>query len=1123
MSESFAKQNSTKIWKWIGVLLFLFSIFVGLGMKAQPVHAADITSSVSGTGAGDALYNNEPINKVDFADWDKYGTYKLTYNYTIASGTTVNPGDTAQVTLPSGTTFSQDLSFPIKATDGTVIGTFSAKSGSTFGHITFNDYYSKYNNDMKGTININVSGSKTHGSKSSDYIGKNGWAWNGDFFGKTYGLDENGRYQYAEWDTKINPNKKSIVDAVITDELQDTTKQKILIDPDTNKPVLRLTDESGKEIPSSEYSITYTPSDQPTKIQIKWNGTLDKSVNLLYLVKVTDPTYVNSGDATTLNNDINITGTTKDDGSGGGGKNINVNGKSTGTLTLGGDGSGGGSDFSINVKKLWKNVPNEDALPKQIQAVLYNNGTKTDKVLTLNKSNNWQGTFDNLFKTDAKGDPITYTVAEVAVPEGYIGTTAPQKVDSTTNTATLTNTYNATSLKVNKVWKGIPDGVDKPSSVSVSLLANGEATGKTLTLNSGNNWSDEFTGLPKTDDSGKTIIYTVKEATVDGYTSAQTTKDGSVTLTNTYIPKKTSIKVHKEWTGIPDGKDKDRSVIAVLYKNGKETDQTLTLDKNNNWTGTFGNLPVTDENGGKITYTVEEKAVPKGYTTSTPGPRAVKDGKVTLVNKYTPGKTSINVHKKWTGVPSGVTTPKVTVTLFKNGNATDQKLTLDSQNNYSGKFDNLPITDDNGKTITYTVEKTAVDGYKADQKGQVAVKDGVVTLTNEYIPKQTKITVKKLWKGVPSDSDKRSITAVLYANGVRTDKTVELNANNNWTAEFTNLPVTDKNGKTITYTVAEKSVPDGFTTTTSGLQPVKNGVVTLVNEYVPHKTSVTVNKVWHGVPNGVDTPQIVVTLFANGKSTGKTLTLDSQNGYLGIFDNLPTTDSDGNAITYTVEDNGYTSTTTGQRAVINGAVTFVNVFVPKDTSIKVVKQWSGVPSGTVPPSIIARLYANGKATDKTVTLDASNHYSASFDNLPETDADGKTIVYTVSEIKVPSGYTSNTVGPQPVKDGVVTLKNQRTPVTPDNPKNPKTPKTPTTPGKPDKISSSQTPSKVTTKSSNGHHKKNTKTPTPVNAQKEKLPQTGDKAKQEIALTVVGIVMGALLIAWRFVGIDRKTK
>ncbi len=160
-------------------------------------------------------------------------------------------------------------------------------------------------------------------------------------------------------------------------------------------------------------------------------------------------------------------------------------------------------------------------------------------------------------------------------------------------------------------------------------------------------------------------------------------------------------------------------------------------------------MPVTDENGGKITYTVEEKAVPKGYTTSTPGPRAVKDGKVTLVNKYTPGKTSINVHKKWTGVPSGVTTPKVTVTLFKNGNATDQKLTLDSQNNYSGKFDNLPITDDNGKTITYTVEETAVDGYKADQKGQVAVKDGVVTLTNEYIPKQTKITVKKLWKGVP--------------------------------------------------------------------------------------------------------------------------------------------------------------------------------------------------------------------------------------------------------------------------------------------------------------------------------------------------------------------------------------
>ncbi len=57
-----------------------------------------------------------------------------------------------------------------------------------------------------------------------------------------------------------------------------------------------------------------------------------------------------------------------------------------------------------------------------------------------------------------------------------------------------------------------------------------------------------------------------------------------------------------------------------------------------------------------------------------------------------------------------------------------------------------------------------------------------------------------------------SIHRVLYANGVpnRQDRRIELPIITGL-AEFTNLPVTkNKNGKTITYTVAEKSVPDGL-------------------------------------------------------------------------------------------------------------------------------------------------------------------------------------------------------------------------------------------------------------------------------------------------------------------------
>ena len=803
--------------------------------------------------------------------------------------------------------------------------------------------------------------------------------------------------------------------------------------------------------------------------------------------------------------------------------------------------------------KTWKGVPDKITTPS-ITAVLYQtvteNGkevtTPTGKTIELTKANGYAGAFSNLPQVDDQGRTIKYSVSEKSIPTGYTSTTDKQSPDKN-GVVNLVNEYTAhkTSVSVNKDWQGVPDNVKTPS-ITVNLYANGKKIDD-KTLNSQNGYSTRFDNFPETDDNGKTIDYTVSESTVDGYKlTNDTTKNGQVKvvngkvkLTNQYIPKQTKITVKKTWKGIPKGVDRKKlSIQAVLYANGKATKQTVTLNYANKWSADFTDLPLTDSQGKQIKYTVAEKSLPDGYTTTTSGQqKANKDGLVKLVNEYVAHKTSIKVNKNWAGVPDGVKTPSVTVTLYANGKSTNDKLTLDSQNGYSGEFKNLPETDSKGQTIKYTVVESQVSGYKSDNSGQIKVVDGKVTLTNHYIPKQTKITVKKIWKGVPtSDTRDRSIEAVLYANGKATTKTVTLNAANNWTADFTGLPVTDENGKTIVYTVAEKSVPAGYTTSTSGLQPVKNGVVTLVNDYVPNKTSVTVNKIWQGVPKGMNTPSITVTLYANGKPTDKTITLDSSNGYLGRFENLPETDDQGNKITYTVVEtavNGYTSTTTGQQVVKDGAVTLVNVFVPKKTSIKVVKEWSGVPDGTVAPSITATLYANGKATDQVVTLDSSNDYTATFDNLPETDADGNPIIYTVAETKIPDGYTSSTTGQQSVKDGVVTLKNTHTP---DTPVTPVTPKTPKVPGQPDKITpgthstseggeitKTPTQSGKTTQQANTTHASNPQASTPqtVTPAKGKLPQTGAKAKQEIALTVVGILLIGLLIAWKYIGLIKK--
>ncbi|WP_220095296.1 Cna B-type domain-containing protein, partial [Lentilactobacillus parafarraginis] len=372
---------------------------------------------------------------------------------------------------------------------------------------------------------------------------------------------------------------------------------------------------------------------------------------------------------------------------------------------------------------------------------------------------------------------------------------------------------------------------------------------------------------------------------------------------------------------------------------------------------------------------------------------AYSTGNVTLgVKGGGTGTNVISVKKVWKYVPNGVTKPSITATLYANGTSTKKTVTLDSKNNYADQFTDLAKNDADGNPIKYTVVEGTPDeltpnkdqpvvpaDYDADPGSQETTAGGTATLTNRYDPK-TNITVNKEWHNVPaSDKGKTpSITAVLYKNGKATSQTVELTSKNSYSDSFKDLPTIDADGKTITYTVAESQVPSGYQSTTTGPQPVKDGKVTLINDYSPKKTtSITVNKIWKGVPSGVTPPDIKATLYGyvnNKVISSQTVTFNKTKGYSHTFNKLPTADSNGNAITYKVaeqaaaDNSPYTEVTPGQLTPDkDGKVTLINQYnSKKTTSITVNKQWKDVPSGVIPPSITAILYANGKATSQTV-------------------------------------------------------------------------------------------------------------------------------------------------------------
>ena len=642
--------------------------------------------------------------------------------------------------------------------------------------------------------------------------------------------------------------------------------------------------------------------------------------------------------------------------------------------------------IDISGSKTWNDADNQDGIrPASITVKLFANGTEAaSQVVTPDEAGNWNYVFKNLPQYDAKGK-ITYTVTESAVA-GY---------ETSVSGYNITNTHKPATLDITgtKTWNDSnnQDG-KRPKSITVNLLANGIIT-DTKTVTADDNWTYSFTDLPKYA-NGQEITYTVSELTVPGYT---TTIDDNYNITNSYTPGETSASVTKIWDDA-DNQDgiRPESITVALLANGTPTNKTVTLTAANNWTQTITGLPEKAD-GEYITYTWTEVNVPEGYSLT----GTSKNEKVTtLTNTHTPELTSITGTKTWKDADNqdGKRPESITVNLFADGTKLkSQSVSADADGNWSYSFTDLPKYA-NGQEITYTVTEDAVDGYTTESDGY--------NFINTHQPETTEITGTKTWNDANNQDGKRpeSITVILLANGTeKTRQAVTADEAGNWTYTFKDLPKY-ANGQEITYTVAEEEVTD-YTTTYDGSN--------ITNSYTPGKTSATVTKIWNDAENqdGKRPESITVSLLADGKETGKTVTLSVENNWKQTISDL-SEKADGKAIEYTWTEEtlpeGYELTDNSK----NGTVTtLTNTYAPETTSITVTKTWDDADNqdGKRPESITVRLLANGEEKDsQTVTADENGNWTYSFEKLPKYEA-GKEILYTVTEDAV-ADYTTEITG-----------------------------------------------------------------------------------------------------------------
>ena len=486
-----------------------------------------------------------------------------------------------------------------------------------------------------------------------------------------------------------------------------------------------------------------------------------------------------------------------------------------------------GWEKAIKVKKVWDDEDNKYGnRPKSVTVTLYPRNSRVKPYadpIELNAENDWKGEFKNI-----RPSKVGYTVKED--PEQSPGYEKGVVTGSDKGGFVVTNKTEFITISGSKEWDHTGNDGDKPTTVTVNLLENGNKIKEA----SGESW--EFKDLPKY--KNKNLVnYTLTENPVKNYTSAK--GEGEYDFKNTYTNK---FKVIHKFEAQGTSKDLPKEVMDLLpedknlYDKGKEVkpitpNQTEVSTDEGTWK--FGGWDKNEE-------TITDKDVT--FTGTWTFAEKKSDFTVTkTVDKQTYEKAGEEL--KYTVIVTNTGEKDLTGLTISDDKTTFENPTFDLKKGESKEFK---------YTYTVTNDDVTAESITNTAKVKLGDKEKEAKATSKLVEKESDFTVTKTVDKATYEKagDVLNYTVVVKNTGEKklenltitdslvtiTDNTFTLDVNESkeftYTYTVTDADVTAKNVTNTATVTLDKDSKTASTTSTLKEDKPKPPVTNIITEYV---------------------------------------------------------------------------------------------------------------------------------------------------------------------------------------------------------------------------------------------------------------------------------------------------